>query len=204
VSRKAASPAATLGRNALCFQLITRSYAGCLEVTLQRSPGFPPVVAGKRRPSSTVFGVHSAPRKEESRLVRYASCDRSGEISPAASRTELLDLQPSPLLDSGMAIRCPLARSRLPQIRFLCIGSHACSTRPADPSSPKLLRSSSCIRLHQIVKETCTPKLSNMLGTRGKGRYRLPFQTQDPAGRRLIADGKWHGQWGPLLLECTV
>src|SRR6266496_3515088 len=72
------------------------------------------------------------------------------------------NLQPVPLMDMGFAIIRPLARRRMPQIRFLYIGSHVCSTLLSD--APSRLRPcvSLSLHLHQVVKGTSTPKLSNM------------------------------------------
>jgi hypothetical protein len=39
------------------------------------------------------------------------------------------------LMNMGFAIIRPLARRRMPQIRFLYIGSHVCSTLLSDPAS---------------------------------------------------------------------
>jgi hypothetical protein len=70
-----------------------------------------------------------------------------------------------PLMDMGFAIICPLARHRLPQIRFLYIGSYVCSTLLSDASSRLRPCASLSLHLHQVVKGTSTPELSNMLGT---------------------------------------
>jgi len=58
---------------------------------------------------------------------------RSPEVSPTAFRAQPPNLQPVPLMDMGLAVMCPLARRRMPQIRFLYIGSHVCSTLLSDP-----------------------------------------------------------------------
>src|SRR5579872_3340220 len=91
--------------------------------------------------------------------------DRSPEVSSTAFRTQPSDLQPVPLMDMGFAVSCPLARHRMPLIRFLYIGSHVCSTLPSDPASRRRPCASLSLHLHQVVKGTFTPKLSNMLGT---------------------------------------
>jgi hypothetical protein len=90
---------------------------------------------------------------------------RSPEVSSTAFRTQPADLQPVPLMDMGFAVRCPLARHRMPQIRFLYIGSYVCSTLLSDPVSRRRRCASLSLHLHQVVKGTFTPKLSNMLGT---------------------------------------
>jgi hypothetical protein len=42
-----------------------------------------------------------------------------------------------PLMDMDFAVICPLVRHRMPQIRFLYIGSHVCSALLSDPPSPE-------------------------------------------------------------------
>jgi len=93
---------------------------------------------------------------------------RSPEVSSTAFRTQPSDLQPVPLMDMGFTVSCPLARHRMPHIRFLFIGSHVCSTLPSDPASRRRPCASLSLHLHQVVKGTFTPKLSNMLGTPNK------------------------------------
>jgi len=90
---------------------------------------------------------------------------RSPEVSSTAFRAQPSDLQPVPLMDRGFAVSCPLARHRMPLIRFLYIGSHVCSTLPSDPASRRRPCASLSLHPHQVVKGTFTPKLSNMLGT---------------------------------------
>src|SRR5437016_14450606 len=62
-----------------------------------------------------------------------ATRSRSPEVSSTAFRTQPPDLQPVPLMDMGFAITCPLARHRMPLIRFLYIGSYVCSALLSDP-----------------------------------------------------------------------
>ena len=90
---------------------------------------------------------------------------RSPEVSSTAFRTQPSDLQPVPLMDMGFAVMCPLARHRMPLIRFLYIGSYVCSTLLSDPASRRRPCASLSLHLHQVVKGTFTPKLSIMLGT---------------------------------------
>src|SRR5439155_21412394 len=90
------------------------------------------------------------------------------EVSSTAFRTQPPNLQPVPLMDMGFAVIGPFARHRMPQIRFLYIGSYVCSTLLSDPPSPERPCASLSLRLHQAVKGTFTPKLSNMLGTQRK------------------------------------
>ena len=91
---------------------------------------------------------------------------RSPEVSSTAFRTQPSDLQPAPLMDMGFAVIRPLAQRRMPHIRFLFIGSHVCSTLLSDLASRRRRCASLSLHLHQVVKGTFTPKLSNLLGTR--------------------------------------
>ncbi|MGA9059904.1 MAG: hypothetical protein WB763_25720, partial [Terriglobia bacterium] len=86
-----------------------------------------------------------------------------------AFRAQPADLQPVPLMDRGFAVERPLARHRMPHIRFLFIGSRVCSTLLPDPASRRGRCASLSLHLHQVVKRTFTSKLSNMLGTRPGG-----------------------------------
>ena len=109
---------------------------------------------------------------------------RSPEVSSTAFRTQPPDLQPVPLMDMGFAVICPLARHRMPQIRFLYIGSHVCSTLLSDPASRRRPCASLSLHLHQVVKGTFTPKLSNMLGThRHRGGGHPPTPATPPCVR---------------------
>jgi hypothetical protein len=128
-------------------------------------------------PDQTRCSAHNTPAADFCRPVRTdhsilspvsRTDGRSPEVSSTTFRTQPPNLQPVPLMDMGFAIICPLARHRMPQIRFLYIGSHVCSTLLSD--APSRLRPcvSLSLHLHQVVKGTCTPELSNMLGTRQK------------------------------------
>jgi hypothetical protein len=64
-----------------------------------------------------------------------ATHSRSPEVSSTAFRTQPPNLQPAPLIDTGFAVIGQLAQRRMPQIRFLYIGSYVCSTLPPDPTS---------------------------------------------------------------------
>ncbi len=77
-----------------------------------------------------------------------------------------------PLMDMGFALIRPFARHRMPLIRFLYIGSYVCSTLLSDLASRRRRCASLSLHLHQVVKGTFTPKLSNMLGTHEKPRLR--------------------------------
>src|SRR5947208_17126864 len=109
---------------------------------------------------------------------------RSPEVSSTAFRTQPPNLQPAPLMDMGFAVICLLARRRMPLIRFLYIGSRVCSTLLSDPLSPKCPCASLSLHLHQVVKGTFTPKLSNMLGTHKTGRtLARPYVFHRPSER---------------------
>ena len=60
---------------------------------------------------------------------------RSPQVSSTAFRTPPADPQPAPLLHRGFAVSCPLARHRMPPIRFLFIGSCVCSALLSAPAS---------------------------------------------------------------------
>src|SRR5208282_5751213 len=126
------------------------------------------------RPSSQLVGT-TMPSADFCRPVRidhstlspdFETNGRSPEVSSTAFRTQPSDLQPVPLMDMGFAIIRPLARHRMPHIRFLFIGSRVCSTLLSDPASRRRRCASLSLHLHQVVKRTFTSKLSNMLGTR--------------------------------------
>src|SRR5579864_2069549 len=107
----------------------------------------------------------------------FGTNGRSPEVSSTAFRTQPADLQPVPLMDMGFAVKRPLARHRMPRIRFLFIGSHVCSTLLSDPASRRRRCASLSLHLHQVVKRTFTSKLSNMLGTHSRRR---------PSGRHVL------------------
>jgi hypothetical protein len=76
-------------------------------------------------------------------------------------------------MDVDFAVTCPLVRPGLPHIRFLFVRSRFCSTLLSDPASRRRPCASLALHLHQVVQGTCTPQLSNMLGTqvsRSRGR----------------------------------
>ena len=82
---------------------------------------------------------------------------RSPEVSSTAFRTHPPNLQPVPLMDRGFAVMSPLARHRMPRIRFLFIGPHVCSTLPSDPASRRRRCASLSLHLHQVVKGLSPP-----------------------------------------------
>ena len=99
-----------------------------------------------------------------------ATHSRSPEVSSTAFRTQPPDLQPVPLMDMGFAVIRLLTRHRMPQIRFLYIGSCVCSTLLSDLASRRRRCASLSLHLHQVVKRTFTTKLSNMLGTHNEAQ----------------------------------
>src|SRR3954449_4114660 len=72
-------------------------------------------------------------------------------------------------MDEDFAVSRPLVRPGLPRIRFLFVRSRLRSTLPSDPASRRRPCASLALHLHQVVQGTCTPRLSNMLGTRRVG-----------------------------------
>jgi hypothetical protein len=96
------------------------------------------------------------------------TCSRSPAISLTAFNAQPPNLQPVPLMDMDFAVSCQLVRHRMPRIRFLSIGSRLCSTLPSDPASRRRPCASLSLLLHQDVKGTYTPKLSNMHGVQSK------------------------------------
>jgi hypothetical protein len=100
----------------------------------------------------------------------FGTAGRSPEVSSTAFRTQPPNLQPVPLMDMGFVVIGPLARHRMPRIRFLYIGSCVCSTPLSDLASRRRRCASLSLHLHQVVKRTFTSKLSNMLGTQNKSR----------------------------------
>jgi len=99
------------------------------------------------------------------------TCRRSPEVSLTAFDAQPPDLQPVPLMDMDFAVVCPLVQHRMPQIRFLYIGSRLCSALLSGPASRRVLFhpcASLSLHVHHVVKRTFTSKRSNMLGTQTK------------------------------------
>ena len=69
-------------------------------------------------------------------------------------------------MDRDFAVSRPLVRPGLPHIRFLFVRSRFGSTLLSDAISRRRPCASLALHLHQVVRGTRTPKLSNMLGTR--------------------------------------
>ena len=80
----------------------------------------------------------------------------------------------------GLRDHWPARPTLTPQIRFLYIGSRFCSTLPSDPASRRRPCVSLSLHLYQVVKRTCTSKLSNMLGVPKKRR--ITMQKRDLVG----------------------
>jgi len=102
-------------------------------------------------------------------------------------------------MDEDFAVSRPLVRPGLPRIRFLFVRSRLCSTLPSDLASRRRPSASLALHLHQVVQGTCTPRLSNMLGTRlnrsAVGKTQISFTSRRP--QRLAPSTL------TLLLACT-
>ena len=140
-----------------------------------------------------------------------ATHSRSPEVSSTAFRTQPPNLQPVPLMDMGFAVIGQLARRRMPQIRFLYIGSYVCSTLPPDPASRRRPCASLLLHLHQVVEGTFTPELSNMLGTprkRPSALHRCPDASAETLSSLALLQSLqmaicvFSGKWG-LTLQST-
>ena len=83
-------------------------------------------------------------------------------------------------MDRDFAVSCPLVRPGLPRIRFLFVRSRFCSTLLSDIASRRHPCASLALHLHQVVQGTCTPKLSNMLGTQLNRFAVEPFRIAMP------------------------
>ncbi len=101
-------------------------------------------------------------RFRDAQQISRGKCD--------AFRTQPPNLQPAPWIDMGFAVIGQLARRRMPQIRFLYIGSYVCSTLPPDPVSRRRPCALLPVRLDQVAGGTFTPELSNMPGTKMKAQ----------------------------------
>src|SRR3954462_14058671 len=126
-------------------------------------------VKGPRGPFSPVTGTRRRPP----------------EVSSTAFAAHPPDLHPRPLMDEDFAVSCPLVRPGLPRIRFLFVGSRFCSTLLSDPASRRRPCASLALHLHQVGQGTCTPRLSNMLGTRLNRSAVEPKSTRFPSERSL-------------------
>src|SRR5271167_3922919 len=154
------------------------------------------------RPSSQLVGT-TMPSADFCRPVRInrstlspdsETNGRSPEVSSTAFRTQPSDLQPAPLMDMGFTVIRPLARHRMPLIRFLFIGPYVCSTLLSDPASRRRRCASLSLHLHQVVKGTFTPKLSNMLGTR-KNRGPQKRRSALPCCKYFLDENCFFGQF---------
>ena len=132
---------------------------------------------------------------------------RSPEVSSTAFDAQPPDLQPGPLMDRDFAITCPLVRPRRPRIRFLFIGSRLGSTLLSDPASRRHPCASLSLHLHQVVKGTCTLKLSSMLGTQHKGLQVSPCSpgsSVDYLSYRLLRKRSARTISSPILPRTTA
>jgi hypothetical protein len=77
------------------------------------------------------------------------TCRRSPEAISTAFDAQPPDLRPVSLMDAGFAIFGLLARHRRPDLRFLFIGSHLCSTLLLGPTS-RLPCASLTLHLHLV------------------------------------------------------
>ena len=101
-------------------------------------------------------------------------------------------------MDGDFAIHRSLVQAVLPRIRFLFIGSWLCSTLPSVPASRRRPCASLALHLHQVVQGTCTPKLSNMLGTRWPGRLVVPVAQRQEAVGEVWPDAPAGAKGRPL------
>src|SRR6516164_10664234 len=108
--------------------------------TTSPSADFCRPVRDDRSPLSLVFETNS----------------RSAGVSSSAFSMQPPDLQPVPLMDTDFAVSCPLVRHRMPQIRFLYIGSRLCSALLSDSASRRRPCASLSLHVHHVVKRTCT------------------------------------------------
>jgi len=76
---------------------------------------------------------------------------RSPEVSSSAFDAQPPDLQPVPLMDTDFAVNCPLVRHRMPQIRFLYIGSRFCYALLSDLTSRWCPCASLSLHVHHVV-----------------------------------------------------
>src|SRR5262249_5472681 len=119
---------------------------------------------------------------------RFGTWRRPPEVSSTAFAAHLPDLHPRPLMDMDFAVSRPLVRPGLPHIRFLFVRSRFGSTLLSGAISRRRPCASLALHLHQVVRGTCTPKLSNMLGTRlnrfAVGQRLRPWSFCDSTSRR--------------------
>ena len=87
-------------------------------------------------------------------------------------------------MDEDFAVSCPLVRPGLPDIRFVFVRSRFGSALLSDAASRRRPCASLALHLHQVVQGTCTPRLSNMLGTRlnrsAVGKTQVSFTSRRP------------------------
>jgi len=135
-----------------------------------RSRFGPSSVAGLICPLLTSAAEIKAPCDTFSRDFSQHTTDLP-EVSSTTFRTQPPNLQPVPSMDMGFAVIGQLARHRMPQIPFLYIGSYVCFHASSGPHlAVTLLRFAMTSPPSGVVKGACTPELSNMLGTKKRGR----------------------------------
>jgi len=88
------------------------------------------------------------------------------------------------LMDMDFAVKRPLVRRRMPLSGSCPSGRDCGSPLLSDPASRRRPCGSLALHLHQVVQGTCTPRLSNMLGTRyfriwPSARWRIPTTNVD-------------------------
>src|SRR6202162_5528679 len=89
----------------------------------------------------------------------------------------------------GLRDHWPARPTLTPLIRFLYIGSRFCSTLPSHPASQRRPCASLSLHLYQVVKRTCTSKLSNMLGVQKEGRTEVrPYANRNTGNQRKSAE----------------
>ena len=123
------------------------------------------VPEGLQPSRTTRCSAHNTPPADSCRSVRtdhsilsfdFETNGRSPEVSSYAFSAQPPDLQPVPWMDTDFAVTCPLVQHRMPQIRFLYIGSRLCSTLRSDPASRRRPCASLSLHVHHVVKRTCT------------------------------------------------
>ena len=139
--------------------------------------------------------------QETARKYTSPYCDviRAKVVLPAAEgleNTEIAarppNLHPPPLMDMDFAAKRRLVRRRMPPSGS-CPSGRDCRSRSrsrlgrvhlSDPASRRRPCGSLALHLHQVVRGTCTPRLSNMLGTRLRRRLRRREARQSGLNRK--------------------
>ena len=111
----------------------------------------------------------SAPRHRPS-ILRHPW--RSPGIRPASFLAHPPHLRDGPLMASGFATSCWLARAAPPLMRFVSLGSRFRLRLPSHPASRRRSLPSTCGWCHQPPRGTCTPERLVMPGVH-EGRRAL-------------------------------